>query len=162
MTSYSEDAPLRESAFEREQVSERVTRYDASSAEGSSIAQLLGDIVADAQLLMRKEFELAREEIKGEIDKARTGAISLGVGAGIAAVGALLLVLALVHGLAALFEMPLWASYLIVGALLAIGGGIALSAGINRVKTIDPMPRQAIDSVRKDVETVLSSDNEAR
>jgi hypothetical protein len=162
MTSYpQDDASLRGRAVEHEQIDDTVRRYNESAAAAGtpSIAQLLGEVVADAQALVRKEFELARAEVTGEIDKAKQGAISLGIGAGVAAVGALLLILALVHGLSALFDLPLWASYLIVGGILAVGGAIALMSGISRMKQIDPVPRETLESVRKDVETLTSSES---
>lgn len=116
-----------------------------------SIAQLLGNLIADGQILVRKEFELARQEISLEIDKVRQGAISLGIGIGIVSVGSLFLLLALAHGLAALFNIPLGLGYLIVGLVMAIIGGVLLVTGSNRLKQVDPIPHETIDSVRKDV-----------
>jgi hypothetical protein len=133
------------SGFERERNSE------PRSAE-PSIAQLIGDLVADGQTLIRKEFELARTEITDELSKARQSAITLGLGGGLAAVGGVLLLLMLVHLLSDLFGLPLWVSYLIVGGILAVAGGLLLNAGLNRIKQVDPVPRETIESVRKDVE----------
>lgn len=117
-----------------------------------SVAQLLGDLIGDAQTLIRKEFELARHEVRAEIDKARQGAMVLGIGAGIAAVGAIFLLLMVVYLLVEVFGLSFWLSFLIVGALLAIVGAVLLSTGSNRIKQVDPVPRETIDSVRKDVE----------
>lgn len=125
----------------------------STSASGAepSIAQLLGNLIADGQILVRKEFELARQEITQEVDKARQGAISLGIGIGIASVGSLFLLLALAHGLAALFDIQLGLAYLIVGLVMTIIGGVLLVTGSNRLKQVDPIPHETIDSVRKDV-----------
>ncbi|NJM07704.1 phage holin family protein [Candidatus Gracilibacteria bacterium] len=119
-----------------------------------SIAALLGEVVADAQTLVRKEIELATAEVKVEINKARDGAISLGIGAAVAGIGGIFLLLMLVHGLVEWFGLSFWLSYLIVGGILAIVGGIMLYMGLQRLKTVDPMPRETIDSVRKDVEWI--------
>lgn len=116
-----------------------------------SIAQLLGNLIADGQTLVRKEFELARQEISLEIDKVRQGAVSLGVGIGIASIGSLFLLLALAHGLAALFNIPLGLGYLIVGLVMAVIGGVLLVTGSSRLKQVDPIPHETIESVRKDV-----------
>src|SRR5438067_6042255 len=83
-------------------------------AEDESIAQLLGELIADAQELVRKEVLLAKTEIKEEIDKARQGAISLGIGAAFALLGGLFLIQMVVHLLVWAFGIPLWVSYLIV------------------------------------------------
>jgi hypothetical protein len=123
----------------------------ADAVAEPSIAQLLGNLIADGQSLVRKEFELARHEIALEVDKARQGAISLGIGAGIATIGSLFLLLALAHGLVALFNLPLGLAYLIVGFALAVIGGLLLLSGSNRLKQLDPIPHETIDSVRKDV-----------
>jgi hypothetical protein len=128
---------------------------DPSAHSGDpSIAALLGEVVADAQTLVRKEIELATAEVKGEINKARDGAISLGIGGVIAGIGSIFLLLMLVHGLVEWFGLSFWLAYLIVGGVLAIVGGIMLFLGLQRLKTLDPMPREAIDSVRKDVEWI--------
>lgn len=120
-----------------------------------SLATLISGVVGDAQELVRKELTLAKEEFKTEVNKAKEGAVSLGIGVGILAVGGLLLVLALVHGLSDLTNLPLWASYLIVGGLFAIVGFFLLQRGRSRIAEVDPMPRQTIDSVQKDVETLV-------
>jgi hypothetical protein len=128
---------------------------DPSPRSGdTSIAGLLGEVVADAQTLVRKEIELATAEVKGEITKARDGAVSLGIGSAVAGIGGLFLLLMLVHGLVEWFGLSFWLSYLIVGGTLAIVGGILLYLGLQRLKTLDPMPRETIDSVRKDVEWI--------
>lgn len=132
---------------------ERVVVTDSNT--DVSLATLISGVVGDAQELVRKELTLAKEEFKTEVNKAKEGAISLGIGVGILAVGGLLLVLALVYGLSALTNLPLWASYLIVGGLFAIVGFFLLQRGRSRIAEVDPMPRQTIDSVQKDVETLV-------
>lgn len=117
-----------------------------------SIAQLLSNLLGDAQTLVRKEFTLARVEIANEIDRARQGAIALGIGAGITAAGLLFLLFTLVYLISDLADLSLWVSYLIVGAPLTIIGVFALVVGMRRVQQVDPVPHETIDSVRKDVE----------
>lgn len=116
-----------------------------------SIAQLLSNLLADAQTLIRKEVLLARQEFSTTLKTARQGAIFLGAGAGVLAAGGLLLLLALVYGLAAGFNLPLWLSFLIVGALLALIGGAVLATGVNQVKQVSIVPNETIDSIRKDL-----------
>lgn len=122
--------------------------------EDRSIAQLLGELIADAQELMRKEVLLAKTEIKEEIDKAKQGAISLGIGAAFALLGGLFLIQMVVHLLVWAFGIPLWVSYLIVGGLLAVVGVVLLLRGKSRVSAIDPVPHATLESVRKDVEWI--------
>jgi uncharacterized membrane protein YqjE len=120
--------------------------------EEPSVAQLLGSLIGDAQTLVRKEVELATQEVKNEIDKAREGAISLGIGAGIAGVGGIFLLLMVVHLLVEGLGLSYWLSYLIVGGAMAAIGIILLLTGTQRLKQVDPVPHETIESVKKDIE----------
>jgi len=132
-------------------------RERAGDTSNESIAALLGGVVADAQHLVRREVDLAKQEVLIEVDKVKQGAISLGIGGGVLALGGIMLLLMLVHGLNEWFGLPLWASYLIVGGVLAVAGAVLLYMGINRLKKVDPVPHEAIEEVRKDVDTVSSA-----
>jgi hypothetical protein len=116
-----------------------------------SIAQLLSDVLTDAQTLIRKEVTLARQEFADTFKTARQSAILLGAGVGVTAAGGLLLLFALAHGITAGFDLPLWLSFLIVGALLAIIGGAVLASGVNQIKQVNIVPNETIDSLRKDL-----------
>jgi len=144
----SSGSPRGDSPFERERapVDHR--------ADSPSVAELVSGLVSDAQQLVRREIDLAKQEVTNEIDKARQGAIALGIGAGVAAIGAILLALTLVHLLNEVLNLSLWVSYLIVGGLFAAIGAFLLIQGINRMKQIDPVPHETIESVRKDVEWI--------
>jgi uncharacterized membrane protein YqjE len=117
-----------------------------------TVAQLLGGLVGDAQTLVRKEVELATQEVKNEIDKARQGAVSLGIGGSIAAVGAIFLLLMIVNVLVEVLGLSYWVSYLIVGGAMTVIGVLLLVTGSQRLKEVDPMPRETIESVKKDIE----------
>lgn len=119
-----------------------------------SVARLMGEMVADAQHLFRKEIELARHEFQVEIRKAMQGFISLGIGAVVTTIGSLFLLLMVVHLLVDLFTIEIWLSYLIVGGLLALIGVVLLQVGRSRVQQIDPTPHETVDSVRKDVQWI--------
>lgn len=116
-----------------------------------SIAELMGNLITDAQTLVRKEIELGRAELSAEIAKAKRAGIALGVGAALAGVGALLLVIMLVQVLIAWGAAP-WLAYLIIGGALTLVGALALVGGLRRVQTVDPVPRETLQSVREDVE----------
>jgi len=148
---YSEPERSSGSAFAREHVNEE------RRADDASIATLLGGLVADAQSLVRKEIELAKQEVRVEVGKAKDSAISLGIGAGVTAVGGLLLILMLVHMLADVFDIRLWISYLIVGALLAVVGLFLLQRGRSKLNEISIVPHETVESVKKDVEAVQAA-----
>jgi hypothetical protein len=60
----------------------------------------------------------------------------------------------LAHLLNEVLDLSLWVSYLIVGGVFAAIGAFLLMQGINRMKQIDPVPHETIESVRKDVEWI--------
>ena len=126
-----------------------------------SLAELTGRLIADAQTLVRKEVELARAELSDELNKAKQAGIALGVGAAIAGVGALLLVIMVVQLLIAWGAAP-WLAYLIVGGALTIVGSLALLGGLRRAQTIDPLPRETLDTVREDVEWLKEQSQSVR
>jgi putative superfamily III holin-X len=136
-----------ESAFERERISE-------NRGTETSVTELVSGLVSDAQQLVRKEIDLAKQEVSIEIGKLRQGAVALGIGAGVAVIGAFLLAQMLVYLLQSALGLSLWVSYLIVGGLFAVIGGILLMQGVNRMKQVDPVPHETIESVRKDVEWI--------
>jgi len=144
----SSGSPRGDSPFERERAP---VDYRADS---QSVAELVSGLVSDAQQLVRREIDLAKQEVTNEIDKARQGAVALGIGAGVAAIGVILLAHMLVHLLNEVLDLSLWVSYLIVGGLFAAIGAFLLMQGINRMKQIDPVPHETIESVRKDVEWI--------
>lgn len=124
------------------------------SAAEPSLAKLLGDLVGDAELLVRREIDLAKHEVHVEVDRAKQGAVSLGIGGGVTALGGILLLLMLVYALHEGLNLALWLSYLIIGGITTAIGAFLLTQGINKLKNVDPVPREAIDSVRKDVEWI--------
>jgi hypothetical protein len=135
--------------FQRERV------VSTNPEQDQSLSGLISGLVADAQELVRKEIGLAKAEVKEEINKARDGAISLGVGVGVAAIGGIVLVFTLVYLLHEVAGLSLWLSHLIVGAVLTGIGAFLLMRGVNRLKTLDPMPHQTIESVQRDVEAIV-------
>jgi hypothetical protein len=78
----------------------------SSPDSDASLASLVGGIINDAKDLLLHEFTIAKLEVQDELHKIKTAAVSLAIGAGIAAVGGLLLILMLVHLLAALTALP--------------------------------------------------------
>jgi len=90
---------------------------------------LVGGILTDVQQLMAQQTRLLRLEIREDLHKARSGAIFLGAGLGIAAVGGLLLCVMLPLLLHWLTDWPEWVCFGIFGVLfLFIGGGAAYAA----------------------------------
>jgi uncharacterized membrane protein YqjE len=124
-----------------------------TSARERPTADLLRDLSDQTTQLVRKEIELAKVELEAKGKKAATGAGMFG-GAGLFglfAVGALTacVILALATFLAA------WLAALIVAVVYgAIAGVLALRGKKEVTQATPPVPEQAVDSTKEDLEWV--------
>lgn len=119
-----------------------------------SVSQLISGIVGDAQVLVRQEIALARQEISEEISNAKQAGIKLGIAGGVLAIGGLLLILALAQAVADLLNWPTWAGYALVGVVLAIVGYILLSSAQKQIKDVHPIPEQTVETLKENVEWI--------
>jgi len=120
--------------------------------DNASFAELVQNIVADVQGLIRSEIRLAKTELKE--DASATGRASSllagGLVFGFYAIGFLLLTV--VYALAT--AMPNWLAALIVGVVVAIVAVVLAMLGYQRVKQVNFKPEQTVDTVKEDVEWV--------
>jgi hypothetical protein len=114
-----------------------------------SFVSLLGGIANDAKELLLQEVALTKLEVQYELRKAKTAAIALGIGIGTIAMGGLLLMLMLVHVLAAFTVVPLWGCYGIVGSPLVLLGGVLLARGKTKAEEMDVLPPQTVERMKE-------------
>lgn len=117
-------------------------RQASEPSNGPPIGRLVSDIVNDVKELISDGATLTKLEVQDEIGKAKTAAIEVGSGAVVLGVGALLLLLMIVHLIAATTPIPLWGSYGIVGGVLVIVGGILLVTGKGKVSHVGELRRR--------------------
>jgi len=116
----------------------------------TSVGELIGNISDDLSRLFRQEVELAKVEIKQEASKAGKAAGFLG-GAGFAGYLAVVLIsFAIVFGLANVMDAG-WAA-LIVAVVWGVIGAVLYVAGRNQLKSVDPMPRRTVDTIKEDAQ----------
>ncbi len=134
------------------------TAYDPERHTGTaerddeSIGHLVGQVLGDVSKLFRQEVALAKAELKEEAAKAGKAGGML-AGAGFAGyMVAVLLSLALVFALDAV--MPLGWAAVIVAVLWGIVGGVLYSIGRKRMKDVDPVPRQTVETLKEDAQWV--------
>jgi uncharacterized membrane protein YqjE len=113
-----------------------------------SMGDVLKDIITNVQEMIRSEIRLARVEMKDEMEHATAACKLIGIGAGLALLGAAFM-LVTVTLLLALF-MPAWVATLIVGAVLGISGFVMLQKGRAQFKV--PRPNRTIENVKENVE----------
>ena len=117
---------------------------------GESIGALLGQLANNSAALVRDELTLARQEMSEKVAGYRSGATTVVIGAALSWIAILTLTAAAVIGLAHLMDAGYAA--LIVGGVLALIGGIVVMTGINRLKQIDPKPKQTIKTLEENKE----------
>ena len=127
---------------------------ETSEPSGMGLMSLVSGILDDARVLMRQEVQLFKDEVKLELFKAGRAASGFGVGAVLAAVGGLFLLLMVVHGLHEWLSLPLWGSYGLVGALV-VGIGIALIMRAQSLAgSVHTMPQRSLHTMKENVQWI--------
>lgn len=133
---------------------ERVVEFGRELREGPepsdrSIKEIIDAIRPQLQELVDKQVELARTELAPVSKKA-------GMAAGLVAAGAVFMLVFLIFisltGVYALsLLLPLWASALIVSAILLLIGGILAGSGASILRGLDPTPHRTIRALQQNV-----------
>lgn len=121
----------------------------ASSTE-RPVTQVLQDIAANLQEIVRSEVRLARAEIKQEAGVAARASTAMACGIVLAIYALGFLLLALVYGLALLIA-SWWIAALIVGAGLTVPALVLLGIGRARLQAINPSAERTIRTVRENI-----------
>lgn len=124
--------------------------YQTNTQEQPGLGELFATLSNQASLLFRQEVQLAQAEMTRKATRAgrnsayvAVGAV-LGMGAFYALVAATILVLSR--------AMAPWVAALLVGVVLAIAAAALVQFGLNKLKEIDPAPRQTIETMRENKE----------
>jgi uncharacterized membrane protein YqjE len=113
-----------------------------------SMGDVLKDIVSNVQDMVRGEVRLAKAELREEAGRTAGAAKLIGIGAGLALLGAGFLLVSLTQLLALI--MPAWVASLLVGGILAIAGFVMLGKG--RAQFTVPAPHKTIENVKENVQ----------
>jgi uncharacterized membrane protein YqjE len=116
-----------------------------------SIGELVKDLATETSTLVRQELDLAKAEMTERGRQASKGAAMFGAAAvvGLLAAGSLTACLVAVLDLA----MATWLAALIVTvAFGAVAGALAMTGRKQIREATPPVPEQAIDSVKEDVQ----------
>ncbi len=97
--------------------------HEPDPAAKESLAALLGALIADAKDLLVRELRLAQLEVRQNVRTTARAARASGAGGGLALAGGLLLLVMVVHLVAAQLGLPLWGCYGLLGGGLALAGG---------------------------------------
>jgi Putative Actinobacterial Holin-X, holin superfamily III len=123
---------------------------DRERLREASPSELLRSLVADVRLMLQREVELAKLELK---DKGSRLGLAGGILAGAAVVAMLALgtlIAAAVLGLA--IVLPAWAAALIVGTVLVLVAAVLLLIGRARMRAAGSLaPTATIETAREDM-----------
>ncbi len=117
-----------------------------------STVDVIKDIVANVQEIIRSEFRLARAEMTQKARSASRAVIMIAAGA-IVGLYALAFILVCIYNALSYAIWP-WLSALIIGVVLGIIGGGTLLAGRRLLKQVNPTPERTVQSVKEDVEWI--------
>ncbi len=127
-----------------------MSAVERTPGSGDSMGDLVTRASGQISALVREEMQLARAELTQKGRRFGRGGGLLG-GAGLVGVLALqALVAAGVAGLA--LALPVWASALVVGAVLGAVAAVMGVAGRKQIgRAVPPVPEQTVESVKADV-----------
>ena len=126
---------------------------EQNSRNDQQIGDLVKQLSEQTSTLVRKELQLAQLEMTEKGKRAGIGAGLFGGAGAVALYGLGALIAAVILLLATAIEP--WLSALIVAVVLLAVGGVAAMMGKKQVQqAVPPQPEQAIQSTKRDVDTV--------
>jgi uncharacterized membrane protein YqjE len=119
-----------------------------------STGELVKLVAEQVSVLVRDELKLAQLEMSGKAKKAGMGAGLMGGGGLIALYGVACLIACVIIAIS--HTLQAWLAALIVGAALLIAAAVAALLGRSQLrKAGPPMPTEAIEGVKTDVEAMV-------
>lgn len=116
-----------------------------------SLGDLFGELARDMGTLVSQEMTLARTELTEKASRVGKDVAVLAAG-GLVAYAGLLAIIAAAIVLIADLGVPLWASALIVGVVVAVVGYLLVQRGISALRRQDLTPHQTIQSIKEDTQ----------
>ncbi len=126
--------------------------------EERSIGQLLKELRDETTTLLRQEVDLAKTEMSEKASRAGKNLGSLAVGGGVAFLGALALLAAVIYGLTSLLNqfmsvgVAIWLAPLIVGLVLAAVGYNLVQKALATLKQESLTPRTTTQTLQENKE----------
>ena len=125
------------------------THYSPGS-EQPTLGELLSNLSSQAGLLVRQEIQLAQAEMTRKATRAGRNAAYVAMGGIFGLAAFLTIVAALVLALSQF--RAAWLAATLVGLALGIVAALLVRYGVEKLKQIDPAPRQTIETMRENKE----------
>jgi hypothetical protein len=126
--------------------------------EERSIGQLLKELRDETTTLLRQEVDLAKTEMSEKASRVGSNLGSLAMGGGVAFLGALALLAAVVYGLTSILNqfmsvgVAIWLAPLIVGAALAAIGYSLVQKALATLRQESLTPRKTNETLQENKE----------
>lgn len=136
-------------------MTEHISTHSSTATDDQSLGELISRVSEQTSRLIRDELRLAQLEMAEKTKKAGIGAGLFG-GAGLFSLyGMACFVAAAILAIAG--PLTAWAAALIVGGALFAVAGIAALIGRREVgQATPPIPAEAVEGVKQDVQTLKS------
>jgi hypothetical protein len=125
----------------------------ATEEDGRSFGGLINRLLNEVLRLLDLKFALLKTELKEELGAAIRRSVLLAVGAVVAALGAVLLIVGLAVWVGELIGSPP-GGFAIVGGGLALGGTLLLIVMRHRLAEQRVVPEETVRELRRDVEWI--------
>jgi Flp pilus assembly protein TadB len=125
---------------------------EAKPAADASLRELLTQLSSQTSRLVRDEMRMAQKEFQKSARHAGIGAGLLSVAGLLAVFGFAAIITAAIAALS--IVLPVWASALIVAAVLLLAAGVAAVISKGQVQQASPAPEQTVANVKKDIDEV--------
>jgi uncharacterized membrane protein YqjE len=114
------------------------------------LGEIVSDVTAKAQLLVREEIALAKAEVSQKVGRIAKGAAAFGIAGFFALMMLVFLLHSLSWGFADWFGVKTWVGYGITTILLLVLTGLAALFGLRMIKKgTPPTPDLAIEEAQK-------------
>jgi hypothetical protein len=120
------------------------------SSSEPTLTSIVSGIIIDFQELIKQQLNLLRTEVAADLHKTKEASAALVLGGGALLIGCALLCVAVVQLLIAFVPLPPWASYLLVGGVVAALGVVLTLVGWNQFRSI--RADQTVKAIKENLE----------
>jgi len=116
-----------------------------------SVTDLVSGILSDAERLFRQQIEMIRAEFKEDLRRTKQVVLAMSIGVALLAVGAVMLIVAGAHLLHEQTQLPMSASWGIIGGSVLVLGIIAAVVGGRILASYNPLPDKSYNALTENV-----------
>ncbi len=126
---------------------------DLQTNPSLGLTPLISGIISDAQSLLKQQLTLFQTEVKKDLGRTRDAAIPLAVGVVVSLLAGIFLCLMVAHMLVYFWpQLPLFASFGIVGAFLGVVGGSLVFFGKSKFDAFSPLPEKSVEGLKENLQ----------